>query len=85
MALTAACFVFGRRFATRGERGWAIYSSVSALVFVIAFVPSSAGFEQATALVGLAGLFQRLAVAVSFSWITLLAAVHLLRGLSPER
>ena len=85
MALTAACFVFGRRFATRGERGWAIYSSVSGLVFVIVFVLSSAGFGQAAALVDLAGLFQRLVVAVGFGWITLLAAVYLLRGLSPER
>ena len=84
VALTAACFVFGRRFATHGERGWAIYSAVSGLVLVITFVVSSAGFGQAAALVDLAGLLQRIAVAVGFGWMTLLA-VHLLRGLSSDR
>ena len=84
VALAAACFVFGRRGAGRGERGWAVYSAISGLVFVIAFVLSSAGFGQAAGLVDLAGLLQRVAVAVGFGWLTLLA-VHLLRGLSPEK
>ena len=26
VALAAACFVFGRRFAARSERGWATYT-----------------------------------------------------------
>lgn len=79
VALSAACFVPGRRFAARGERGWAIYSVLSGLAFAVAFVLSSAGFGQAEGLVGLAGLFQRIAVIVGFGWLTLLA-VHLLRG-----
>lgn len=83
VALAAACFVFARRFAACGERGWAVYSAVGGLVFVIAFVLSSAGFGQAAGLVDLAGLLQRVAVAIGFGWITLLA-VHFLRGLSPE-
>ena len=82
VALSAACFVFGRRFAAWGERGWAIYSAVSGLVFVIAFVLSSAGFARAEGLVDLAGLFQRIALIVGWGWLTLLA-VHLLRSL-PE-
>jgi hypothetical protein len=51
VALAAACFVFGSRFAGRGERRWAIYSAVSGAVFAIAFVLSSAGFGQAAGLV----------------------------------
>ena len=82
VALAAACFVFGRRFAARDERGWAVYSAVSGLVFVVAFVFASAGFGQAAGLVDLAGLFQRVAVVVGFGWLTLLA-VHLL-SLLPE-
>jgi hypothetical protein len=31
VALAGACFVFGRRFAARGERGWVAYSL--ALIF----------------------------------------------------
>jgi len=84
VALAAACFVFGRRFAARGERGWTLYSAVSGLVFAIAFVLSSAGFGQAAGLVDLAGLLQRVAVVVGFGWLTLLA-VQVLGGLPPER
>ena len=72
-ALAAACFVFGRRFAGRGERGWAIYSVVTGLSFVGAFVISSAGFAQVAGLVDLAGLLQRVAVSVGFGWLSLLA------------
>ena len=83
VGLATACFVFGRWFAGRGERGWAIYSAVSGVVFAAAFVLSSAGFGQAEGLVDLAGLIQRFGVTVGFSWLTLLA-VHFLRS-SPER
>ena len=84
VALSAACFVFARRFAARGERGWAIYSAVTGVVFAVAFVLASAGFGQAEGLVDLAGLFQRVAVTVGFGWLTLLA-VHFLRGPSDYR
>ena len=77
VALAAACFVFGRRFAARDERGWAIYSTVTGIAFAVGFVLSSAGFGQAEGLVDLAGLLQRLAVTAGFGWLTLLA-VHLL-------
>jgi hypothetical protein len=83
VTLAAACFVFGRRFTAQGERGWAVYSAVSGLVFAVAFVLASAGFGQAAGLVDLAGLFQRVAVVVGFGWLTLLA-VHLLSS-SPKR
>lgn len=83
VALAVACFVFGRHFARWGERGWAIYSVVSGLVFVVAFVLSSVGFGEVQGLVDLAGLFQRVAVTVGFGWLTLLA-VRLL-NLSPDR
>lgn len=84
VALVAACFVFARRFTVRGERGWAIYSIVTGVVFAVAFVLSSAGFSQAEGLVDLAGLFQRIAVTAGFGWLTLLA-IYLLRGLSGTR
>lgn len=78
-ALAAACFVFGRDLARRGERGWAVYSAVTGLVFAVSFVLASAGFGQVESLVALAGLFQRVAVIAGFGWLTLLAA-HLLSG-----
>ena len=83
VALGAACFVFGRRFARRGERGWAVYSVFSGVVFVVAFVLSSAGFAQVAGLVDLAGLFQRVSVTIGFGWLSMLA-VRFLRS-SSER
>src|SRR5215216_6817877 len=79
LELPAACFVFGRWFAAREKRGWATYSIVTGVVFLGAFILSSAGFAQAEGLVDLAGLLQRVAVTVGFGWLTLLA-VHLLRA-----
>jgi len=78
VALAAACFVFGRRFAAGGERGWATYSAVTGVVFAGAFILSSAGFGQAEGLVDLAGLFQRVAVTVGFGLLALLA-IHFLK------
>jgi hypothetical membrane protein len=83
VALAAACFVLGRRFAVRGERGWATYSAVTGAAFVLTFVLSSAGFGQAEGLVNFAGLLQRVCVTVGFGWLTLLA-VHLLSSASEE-
>ena len=54
VALGAACLVFCRRFAARGEVEWAIYSAVTGVVFAVAFVLASAGFGQAEGLVELA-------------------------------
>jgi hypothetical protein len=58
----------------RGQgRGWAIYSLLSALAFLSAFVLASTGFSQTEPLVDLAGLFQRIAVILGFAWLTALA------------
>ncbi|WP_205315823.1 DUF998 domain-containing protein [Nonomuraea lactucae] len=75
-ALTATCLVFARRFAGWGERGWAIYSAVTAALFVIGFFLSGQAFAQAEGLVQIGGLLQRLTIAVGWGWLTLLA-LHL--------
>jgi hypothetical protein len=80
VALAAACFVFGRQFAARGERGLATYTVVTGVVFVGAFVLSSAGFGRTEGLVELAGLLQRVAVIAGFGWLTLPAVQYLRRG-----
>jgi hypothetical protein len=79
-ALVIASFVFTRRFAVRDERGWAIYSAVTGVVFATSFALSGAAFNQADALVNLGGLFQRIAVVAGFAWLTALA-IHVRRGL----
>jgi hypothetical protein len=84
IGLPIACLVFARRFAGWGQRGWALYSAATGVVFAVAFVLTSMAFNQAETLVELGGLLQRLTITVGWTWLTLLA-VHLLRGLSPER
>jgi hypothetical protein len=84
VALAGACFVIGSRFASQGERGWALYSVLSGLVFAFGIVLASVAFGQNQSLVAFGGLFQRLAVTVGWTWQTLLA-VHLLRPLVYEQ
>ncbi|HZD00435.1 MAG TPA: DUF998 domain-containing protein [Actinomycetes bacterium] len=82
VGLPVACLVVARRLAGWGQRGWAIYSAATGVIFAVAFVLSSMAFNQAETLVELGGLLQRITITVGWSWLTLLA-VHLLRGL-PE-
>jgi hypothetical protein len=49
-ALIAACFVFARRFASRGERGWAIYSVSSGVGFFVTFAAIASGATSPAAL-----------------------------------
>ncbi len=78
LALAVACFVFARRFAGWGQRGWAIYSAVSGAAFLATMTLASLGLDQTEGLVDLAGLYQRAAITVGFCWLSLLA-LHLLR------
>jgi hypothetical protein len=73
VALAAASVVFTVRFARRGKRGWAVYSAASAAVIVTGFVLASAAFGGAESLLGVGGLFQRIAVVTGFAWLTALA------------
>jgi hypothetical protein len=73
VGLPAACFVFCRRFATLGERGWALYSILTGLAMLVTFVLAGMGFAQNPSLVNFAGVFQRLSIAIGLIWIALLA------------
>lgn len=52
LALYAACFVFARRFLADGERGWAVYSIVSAVLSVVLTAASFAVADYRYMLVG---------------------------------
>ncbi|GAA1007520.1 hypothetical protein Aple_018720 [Acrocarpospora pleiomorpha] len=83
IALLAACLVFTRRFATQHQRGWAIYSSVTAAVFAVSFAISGVAFNQAESLVDFGGLFQRISLITGFGWLTALA-IYLLNTSRPR-
>lgn len=84
VALAAACFVFARRFAGWGKRAWAVCSALTGVVFLVTFALSNLGFGQTEGLVGLGGLFQRVAVTAGWCWLSLLA-LHLLQQDSPKQ
>ena len=73
VGLPTACFVFCRRFATVGERGWAVYSILTGLGMLVTFVLAGMGFTQNPSLVHFAGVFQRLSIIIGLTWIALLA------------
>jgi hypothetical protein len=73
IALAAACFVMARAFGKRRAPAWAAFSALSGIAFLVFFFLASAGFSQAPGLVATAGLWQRLAVAVGWLWLTALA------------
>lgn len=78
VALPAACFVFTRAFVQRGERGWAAYSAITGVVFIVGFLLASAGFNQTEGWVEIGGLLQRITITVGWGWLALLA-VHVRR------
>jgi Protein of unknown function (DUF998) len=83
-ALLAAFFVFVRRFAVRGERGWALSCAVGGVAFMISFFIAFRALGRTDGLGELGGLFERMAAVVGFSWLTALA-VHLLTASRKNR
>ena len=74
LSLILACFVFARRFAALGQRGWATYcvATGAALLGLMAWP------DRDTVLVQLA-----VAIVLGWAWLSVLAA-RLLIGLSDE-
>jgi hypothetical protein len=82
IGLPVACFNLGRWFRRWQQASWAWYSIASGIGFLVAFVLASAGFAQVNGMQDLAGGFQRAALTIGWTWLTLLA-VHYLRRSGP--
>jgi hypothetical protein len=52
LTLIAACFVLARRFASRGQRGWAAYSVATGVIFFAAFAGVATGSGQSWSVIG---------------------------------
>ena len=77
--LIAACFVFARRFAALGERGWTRFSVVTGVLYLAAFFGIAAGSQQGGTVLTLVVLAFTVAVVLAWAWISAVAA-RLLRG-----
>jgi hypothetical protein len=82
IGLIAACFVFARRFAVQGQRGWAIYSVVTGVFFFAAFVGIATGSNSSRAIATFVILAFTVAVVIGWAWVSVMAA-RLLTGRSP--
>jgi hypothetical protein len=65
LGLIAACLVFARRFAAGGERGWAAYSAVTGLVFLLSFAGIAIGSGNGWAILGF-----WIGVVLAFAWVS---------------
>jgi len=79
LGLIAACFVFARRFAVLGERGWAVFSMATGVLYFAAFFGIAAGSQQGGSVLTLVVLAFTVAVVLAWAWISALEA-RLLRG-----
>jgi hypothetical protein len=73
LGLPAAALTYGRRFRRAGHRGWARYSTGTAVAMLVTFGASSAGFAQTPNVVRVGGLLQRASIVIGFGWLTALA------------
>jgi hypothetical protein len=68
LALIAACFVFARRFASLGEKGWAAYSISTGVIFFASFVGIASGSGNPLIILGF-----WIGVILAWAWISLLS------------
>jgi hypothetical membrane protein len=62
----AACFIFARRFRSLQKPGWAWYSLITGILFLVSFVGIASGSK------GPVSLFFAIAVVLGFTWISAL-------------
>lgn len=70
LGLPAAALLQGWRSWRAGQRGLGLYGAGTAVVMLAAMASAGAGFGQSSRLVGLGGLFQRVAIITGFGWLT---------------
>ncbi len=74
LGLIAACFVFARRFGSRGQRGWAAYSVATGVLFFAAFVGIAVGANASGAALAFVTLAFTAAVVLGWVWVSVMAA-----------
>ncbi len=68
LCLIAACFLFARRFASLGEKGWSTFSILTGLTFFAGFVGIASGSENSLTILGF-----WIGVIFAWTWLTLVS------------
>lgn len=84
LGLIAACFVFARRFAAFGERGWAMFSAATGVLYFAAFFGIASGSQQGGAVLTFVVLAFTVAVVLGWGWVSAVST-RLLGGLPQAR
>ncbi|GHO90012.1 hypothetical protein KSF_000600 [Reticulibacter mediterranei] len=74
IGLIAACFVFARRFVAQRQRGWAVYSVTTGVLFFAAFVGIAVGSNAVGAITTVVILAFTAAVVIGWAWVSAMAA-----------
>jgi hypothetical protein len=74
LGLISACFVFAHRFATRGERGWAVFSVATGVFYFAAFIGIATGSQQGGTILTFVVLGFTAAVVLGWVWVSAVAA-----------
>ncbi|MEK7152615.1 MAG: DUF998 domain-containing protein, partial [Patescibacteria group bacterium] len=74
LGLIAACFVFARRFASSGERRWALYSKLTGIFYFAAFFGIAMGSNGSGALLTTVIFGFIIAVILGWAWISAVSA-----------
>jgi Protein of unknown function (DUF998) len=69
VCLIAACVVFARRFAADGERGWALYSLATGIIFFVGFAGIASGNRFPWINIGFG-----ITVVIAWAWISAVCA-----------
>jgi len=84
LGFPALCLVFAGILRRLGQRGWARYSTWSAVGMFALFVLTAVALRQVAGLQAWAGLFQRLCITVAMTWFSL-SSWHWWRQADPRR
>ncbi|HYY45530.1 MAG TPA: DUF998 domain-containing protein [Candidatus Angelobacter sp.] len=72
IGLIAACMVFARRFAGRGEKRWTPFSLATGILFLAAFIGIASGSQPGGSLLVAVTLAFTAAVVLAWTWLTTL-------------
>ena len=70
LAFIAACFVFARRFSVLQQRGWAVYSLLTGIVFFAAFFGIATGAQLGGNVLVFVTLAFTVAVVSAWAWLS---------------
>ena len=73
LGLIAACFIFARRFAAQGLRGWMVFSVVTGVVYFAAFVGIAVGSGAGSVIATVVILAFDVAVVLGWTWLSALS------------